>query len=149
MGTGRALLGGLTLALVCAPVGFGARPVSVGYSSPSALRGLDVLTRVNALHVAEVSTSNVAALRARPGIRWVRAIVPRRHLGDTHNTTPAGLAAAEWEFAATRSNLVPARVQRAAGRVTIAVIDTGADISAPSIAVKDPITHNAVTNPHK
>lgn len=145
MGTGRAVIGGgLALALLCAPVALGAR-VSVGYSSPTALRGLDVLTRVGSLHVAEVSTSNVAALRLRPGIRWVRAIVPRTHLGETVANAPRGIAAAEWEFTATRSNLVPATIQRDAANITIAVVDTGADVASPTIAAKAPITHNTIT----
>jgi len=145
MGTGRAVIGGsLALALLCAPAAVGAR-VSVGYGPPSALRGLDVLTRVSSLHVAEVSTSNVAALRLRPGIRWVRAVVPRAHLGETVRGAPRGIAVAEWQFTATRSNLVPATVLRDAASITIAVIDTGADLASPTIAAKAPITHNAVT----
>ena len=141
----RVLFGIVALALFCAPAAVGARQVSVGYTSPAALRGLDVLTRIGSLHVAEVSTSNVAALRLRPGIRWVRATVPRRHLGETLVAVPRRIAAAEWEFAATRSNLVPASVEQAAASITIAVVDTGADLAAPTIAAKAPITHNAVT----
>lgn len=141
----RLVCGGLAAALLCAPVALGARPVSVGYDSPAALRGLDVLTRIGSLHVAEVSTSDVAALRLRPGIRWVRATVPRRHLGERLVAAPRSIATAEWQFSATRSNLVPASVQRAAANITIAVVDTGADLASPIIAAKAPITHNAVT----
>ncbi len=145
MGTRRVVIGSLALALLCAPAAVAARRVSVGYGSPAALRGLDVITRVGSLHVAEVSTSDVAALRLLPGIRWVRSTVPRRHLGKTLVAVPQGIAAAEWEFAATRANLVPASVERAAASITIAVVDTGADLAAPDIAAKLPITYNAVT----
>ncbi len=145
MGVRRGLCGIVALALFCVPTAVSARQVSVGYTSPAALRGLDVLTRIGSLHVAEVSTSNIAALRLRTGIRWVHATVPRRHLGETLVAIPRGIAAAEWEFGATRSNLVPASVEQAAASITIAVVDTGADLAAPTIAAKAPITHNAVT----
>jgi subtilisin family serine protease len=140
-----ALFGSVVLALFCAPADVSARQVSVGYTSPAALRGLDVLTQIVSLHVAEVSTSNVAALRLRPGIRWVHPTVARRHLGETRAAAPRSIAVAEWEFAATHSNRVPAGVERAAASITVAVVDTGADLAAPSIAAKAPITHNAVT----
>jgi subtilisin family serine protease len=139
------LCGIAALSLFCAPAAVSARQVSVGYTAPATLNGLHVLKRIGSLHVAEVSTSNIAALRLRSGIRWVRATVPREHLGGAIITAPSGIAAAEWEFAATRSNLVPPSVEQAAAGVTIAVVDTGADLAAPAIAAKAPITHNAVT----
>jgi len=140
-----ALLGGTLVALVLVPAAYAARAVSVGYDSAAALRGLNVLTRVAPLHVAEVATTDVAALRKRPGIRWVEPTFARHHLGGTVDVVSTGVVGAEWEFAATRSNLVPASVQQAAARITIAVIDTGADLAAPDIAAKNPITYNAVT----
>jgi subtilisin family serine protease len=139
-----AFIGSFALALVCVPAAAAGQGVSVGYDSLSALRGLDVLTRVGSLHVAEVSTSDIPALRRRPGIRWVHSTVPRRHLG-TIATARHGVAATDWEFIATRANLVPASVQRAAASITIAVIDTGADTTAPDIAAKLPVTYNVVT----
>ena len=140
-----AFIVGLALVLLCAPTATSARQVSVGYSSPAALHGLDVLRRIGSLHVAEVSTSDVAALGRRPGIRWVRATVPREHLGASLVAAPRVIASAEWQFGATRSNLVPATVERAATGITIAVVDTGADLTAPSLAAKAPITYNAIT----
>jgi serine protease len=134
----------VALALLLAPAVPAARVVSVGYDSPAALRGLHVLATLPALHVAKVATSDLARLRARPGIRFVETTVPRRHLGGRLVVAPTALAA-EWEFAATRSNLVPVAVQRAAASITIAVVDTGADLSAPEIAAKSPTTYNAVT----
>jgi len=134
----------VALALLLAPAVPAARVVSVGYDSPAALRGLHVLAALPALHVAEVSTTDLAGLRARPGIRFVQTTVPRHHLGGSIVVAPTALAA-EWEFTATRSNLVPAAVQRAAASITIAVVDTGADLSAPEIAAKSPTTYNSVT----
>lgn len=145
MGRWGALIGGTSVALLLAPASLAARPVSVGYDSTAALRGLDVLTRVAPLRVAEVATTDVAALRNRPGIRFVQPTEPRRHLGTTVDRARNAVLAAEWEFDATRSNLVPAAVQRAASNITIAVVDTGADLTAPDIAAKDPITYDAVT----
>jgi len=134
----------VALALLLAPAVPAARVVSVGYGSPSALRGLHVVATVPALHVAEVSTTDLAGLRARPGIRFAERTVARHRLGGRLVAAPSALAA-EWEFTATRSNLVPAAVQRAAASITIAVVDTGADLSAPEIAAKSPTTYNAVT----
>ena len=120
--------------------------MTVGYRTSAALRGLEVVSRVDALHVAEVRTSDARALRARPGIRWVqRAAVRERTDEPALIPWASGNGAPEWQWAATRSNMVPAWVQRAAARITIAVVDTGADVSAPDIAAKQPITHSVVT----
>jgi subtilisin family serine protease len=135
----------IALALLLAHGVLAARTVSVGYDSPSVLRGLHVLATIPPLRVAEVAATDVSTLRGRPGIRWVRSTVRRRHLGRSLVTAPRGATAAEWQFAATRANLVPADVQRAASAITIAVVDTGADLAAPTIAAKAPTTYNAVT----
>ena len=119
------------------------RLVTVHYTTPFALRGLDVTARVSQLRIAEVATGDLAALRARPGIDWGQPTVARRQLGDA----PVEVAGAggEWQYAATRADLVPAGVRRAAARITIAVIDTGADLTAPDLAAKRPITYSAVS----
>jgi subtilisin family serine protease len=137
--------GSCALALLFAPAGLATRPLSVGYDSPAALRGLHVLTNVPRLHVAEVASADLPALRAHPGIRWVRGTVARRHLGRSLVAAPRRSTMAEWQFTATRADLVPASVQRAAASITIAVVDTGADITAPTLAAKAPVTYNAVT----
>jgi subtilisin family serine protease len=136
----------IALAVLLAPCGLAARTVSVGYESPSALRGLDVVSTIPSLHVAEVVATDVATLRGRPGIQWIRSTVRRRHLGGSLVALRRGAAAAEWQYTATRANLVPADVQRAASAITIAVVDTGADLGAPTIAAKAPTTYNAVTS---
>ena len=144
---GRGLWGGcaVALALVLAPAALAGRSVSVSYDSPAALRGLAVRVVIPSLHVAEIDASALPALRARPGIRRVRATVRRRHLGTTAAGAPRRAAAAEWEYAATRANLVPAAVEHAAAAITIAVVDTGADVSAPEISAKAPTTYNVIT----
>jgi serine protease len=58
---------------------------------------------------------------------------------------PAFRAPYEWQFQATHANAVPASVLRAAAAVTIAIIDSGADLSAPDIAAKRPQTFNVLS----
>src|SRR4051794_16575920 len=64
-------------------------------------------------------------------------------------TDEPGLAIAsaslEWQNRATRSDAVPASVLRAAAAIRLAVIDTGADVAAPDIAAKRPLTYNTRT----
>jgi subtilisin family serine protease len=120
--------------------------VTVRYTTPSVLHGLDVRLRVNALREAVVSTRDIGALRARPGIVWARPTVARTSMGSAPSfvAMPPPLVP-EWQFAATRSNMVPASVERAASKIKIAIVDTGADVTAPSIAVKNPLTYNVLS----
>ncbi len=48
----------------------------------------------------------------------------------------------QWQYAATRAGAVPDAVLRAAAGVKIAVIDTGADITAPDLAAKAPESYS-------
>jgi subtilisin family serine protease len=48
----------------------------------------------------------------------------------------------QWQYTAARVGAVPDAVLRAASSVTIAVIDTGADMTAPDLAAKQPETYN-------
>jgi len=57
----------------------------------------------------------------------------------------SGIAAQEWQWTAAHENGVPAWVQQAASRVTIAVIDTGADLSVPAFAGRQVTTWNVAT----
>jgi subtilisin family serine protease len=114
--------------------------VSVGYTAPANLRGLDVVSRVPALRVAEVR--DVPGLRLRKGIRFVHPLVARVRTDEPTLAAPATLSA-EWQWTAAHEDLVPAWVQQAASRVTIAVVDTGADVTAPALAAKAPVTWNA------
>jgi subtilisin family serine protease len=126
------------------PLHVSASPVSVRYATPAALRGLRVLSRIDALHVAKVVTADAAALRRRPGIVSVRPAVSRLKLGEP-GLDASGGTPPEWQFTATRAQLVPEWVERAASSITIAVVDTGADLGAPDLAAKAPLTHNAAT----
>jgi subtilisin family serine protease len=103
-----------------------------------------VIARVAPLRLAEIPAADAGLLRGRAGIRWIEPTVPRGRLGSEHAGGPS-TTDAEWEFDATHSNLVPDAVRRAASAVTIAVVDTGADLALPELAAKRPIAHNAVT----
>ncbi|MEI8104913.1 MAG: S8 family serine peptidase [Actinomycetes bacterium] len=121
--------------------------MTVGYTAPSDLRGLHVLRSLPTLRIAEVEGVGLRDLRQRPGIRSAQRGVARVHLGEPVLTiTNGATAASEWAYAATRENLVPPSVFRAASAITIAVVDTGADLSAPDLAAKSPVGFNSVTN---
>jgi subtilisin family serine protease len=133
------------VALTCTSAALGSRLVSVGYRTPAALRGLRVLDRVPALRTAEVRVAGrlaERALRARPGIRFVQRVVER--VQSDAPVAPAA-AAPDWQWSAMHAELVPPWVVQAAGSVTIAIVDTGADLSVPTIAAKHPLTYNVVT----
>jgi subtilisin family serine protease len=135
-----------------------ARPValSVGYASAAALdRALgahpaDVLRRLPALHAAVLapdgdSRAFASAVGRLPGIRYVEPVIRRERASEPALAAPtAGGPAFEWQFAATRSNAVAAPILRAAAAITIAVVDTGADLTAPDLAAKSPTTWSVV-----
>ena len=121
----------------------------VGYSSEGALRravaqsGSRVVRRIRPLQVAVLRTPPAAArvLDGLSGIRYSERPVLRSELVDPA-VAPAPVVggAYEWQYAAARENLVPASVAHAASAITVAVIDTGADVSAPDLAAKTPAT---------
>ena len=121
-------------------------PYSIGYTTAGALRaavGHSADTRIPALRIARVDLSAVEAARVsrRPGIRFVQRV--RERVSQTEPGLQASLGkstAWEWQFAAAHEDTVPDSVLRAASTVTIAVIDTGADLAAPDIAAKSPVT---------
>jgi subtilisin family serine protease len=127
----------------------------VGYTSEAALRtavaqsGARVVRRIPALHVAVVRTGPAAAglLENLHGIRYSRRPIPRYRLVDP-GVAPAPVTggAYEWQYAASHENLVPASLLHAASALTIAVIDTGADVTAPDLAAKAPSTWSVVSN---
>lgn len=133
-------------ALVVVPPSFADRVVSVGYRTPAALHGLKVLSRVTQLRTAEIRVASLraeSALRERPGIRFVQRTVGRFDTGGPALASGAA-AVPEWQWTAAHADLVPSWVQNAAQSVTIAVVDTGADVLAPAIAAKNPVTWNIV-----
>jgi subtilisin family serine protease len=109
-----------------------------------------VVRTLPALRVAEVRISRPAAtarLRHAPGIRFVQRTAARTSAAEPGLTlaslTPR--AVWEWQYRTTHADGVAPAVLRAASTVTIAVIDTGADLSAPDIAAKSPLTFNTRT----
>jgi len=129
------------------------RTLVVGYRMQAdlaqALRGRGaVVRRLPALHAVEVRTAEPAStLRRAPGIRFVSTPVARAAAAEPALArSPASAAAAwEWEFVGAHEDGVPAAVLQAAASVRIAVIDTGADLTAPDLAAKSPISYNTRT----
>jgi len=142
---------GLPLASPAARSGVHA-PVAVGYGSErdlgEALRVAHgkLVRRIAALHVAEVRpgvASFARVARALPGIRYVQPELARTPRSEPALTT--SVAPYEWQYAATHADRVPPVVLHAAASVTIAVIDTGADLSEPDLGAKTPQTFNLLT----
>lgn len=110
-----------------------------------------VLRVVPALKVAEVlprarPQSFAAAAGDLPGIDYVQPPVARFSDGEPAiQPDPDALGGVlEWQYPAARVDGVPDAVLRAASGITIAVIDTGADLSAPDIAAKSPVAYSVV-----
>lgn len=125
------------------------RLVSVGYRTPSALHGLTVVERIPALRTAEVRLPDARAeraLEARPGIRFVQRTVARYHTGGPSLPASTSVTVPEWQWAATHEDQVPSWVLTQAARLTIAIVDTGADVTVPSLAAKNPVTWNVVSS---
>ena len=124
--------------------------VVVGYKSEAALRSAlarapaRVVRRVPALRIAHLRPAGDASAfselaESLPGITYADTPVLRTTSAEpalTPAVRPGG--AYQWQYAATRANRVPSSVLRAARAVKVAVIDTGADLSAPDLAAKQP-----------
>jgi thermitase len=138
------------VATICAPTaGAAGRLVSVGYSTPAALHGLRVELRLPALRTAQVHVAGLRAvreLRARRGIRFVQLERLRAEAGAPSSAATSSVPVVpEWQWAAAHEDLVPPWAQAAAASVTIAVVDTGADVAVPTLAAKSPTTYNVTT----
>jgi subtilisin family serine protease len=128
----------------------------VTYRSPTALRAAlrrhpaRVVRRIPDARSVEVrpvdSGTFAAGVSKLPGIVAVDVPEPRFSAAEPGLTAmySAGVPY-QWQYAATRASSVPETVLRAAGAVTIAVIDTGADLTAPDLAAKAPAVHNVFT----
>ena len=142
------LLAGPAPAATAAPAG----TVTVGYRSPAGLGAVlerhhaTVVRRLPALRAVQVVTRDAAGLRREPNVRFVEPAPARESTAEPALAlgAPAGLPY-EWQYAATGADRVPTWVQQAAAAVTIAVVDTGADLRAPDVAAKAPATFNVVT----
>ena len=106
-----------------------------------------VVRRLPTLHVVEVRPRGdveryAARLAAEPGIVAVERAAPRRSLVEPALVaTPAG-EPLQWQYSAVHADQVSPQIEQAAARLTIAVIDTGADLSAPDLAAKSPLAHS-------
>jgi len=137
---GLAVPGAATRAKASAP-----QQLVVGYRSAADLARLDVrvVRRIPALHSAVVE--------ARGRVDGQAPVLRRALTVDAPALAPTyqpGVAW-EWEWDAADMNAVPDSVQRAAGRVKIAVIDSGADVNAPDLADKAPETWSVLSHSHR
>jgi subtilisin family serine protease len=127
-----------------------ARSVEVTYTSRAALvralrmRPARLVRLVAPLHVAEVRPSGPAAAYAQevgrlPGITDARRTVRRRAaISAAVGSAPARgrVSAREWQYHAVGADRVSPEVLAAAARITIAVVDTGADVTSPALEGK-------------
>lgn len=125
----------------------------VSYESHSALRQAlrrypaRIVRRLPDVHSVEVRPADprrfAAGVSRLSGITSVETPEPRFSASEPGLTAmfSAGVPY-QWQYTATRSSFVPDAVLRAAVGVKIAVIDTGADVTAPDLAAKAPETYN-------
>jgi subtilisin family serine protease len=102
-----------------------------------------VVRHVRALRVAAVRPAgNVAAYATRvagePGIARVERASTRRSLVEPALAFDTSALPYQWQYAAIGADRVPAEIASAAANVTIAVVDTGADVTAPDLSAKTP-----------
>jgi subtilisin family serine protease len=116
--------------------------LAVGYASRPALTHAlaashaTLVRDLGALRIAQVR-GDARALRLQPGIQFVQRVAPRASTAEPA-ATYAPATSAEWQLRATHTDAVPELVLRSAAALQIAVIDTGADVTAPDIAAKSP-----------
>ncbi len=149
-------------ALLVAAAGAGGASASasrftIGYASEQSLAAAlsrvhgTVVRRIPALHVAEVQPAGpplrfAARIACRPGIRSVEPVTARASRAEPGLTARlANGLPLEWQYGATEVDAVPPAILRAAGSLTIAVVDTGADLTAPDLAAKAPAGYNIHT----
>jgi subtilisin family serine protease len=92
-------------------------------------------------------TRALAAVAAVVALACATATATPRHPARAAvGSGAAGAAAAhEWQLRALHVDAVPEAVLRDAAAVTIAVVDTGADVTAPDLAARSPQTWNTRT----
>src|SRR4051794_17356233 len=124
------------------------RQVVLQYRSTEQLAALErsgarVVRTVPALRSAVVETSRSLA-SPRPVLRRA-LVVDEPALAQTFQP---GIAW-EWQWDAARVGEVPDWALRAASSVTVAVIDSGADLNAPDLAHKSPRTWSVLSRSHR
>src|SRR5688500_13574919 len=106
-----------------------------------------VVRRLPALRVVELRPRGdvdhyASALAGEPGIVAVERAAPRRSLVEPSLVPAPTGAPLQWQYSAVRADQVPTEITQAASKLTIAVIDTGADLHAPDLAAKSPLTYS-------
>ena len=106
-----------------------------------------VVRRLPSLRVVEVRPEGdvgryAARLAAEPGITGVERAAPRRSYVEPGLVPAAAGVPLQWQYAAVHADQVAPEIAQAADKLTIAVIDTGADLGAPDLAAKSPVTHS-------
>ena len=123
----------------------------VSYESEQALTAaLDrhparVVRRIGALRVAALLPQGNVERYARlvgaePGIVRVERAATRVSRAEPALFSPQPGLPYQWQYSAVHADQVPAAVAQAAAGLTIAVIDTGADLGAPDLSAKAPQT---------
>jgi subtilisin family serine protease len=125
---------------------------AVGYTTERALAGAlkrvdaTVTRRLKPLRIVELRGRDVESLRGLPGIRFVQRTAPRVSVSEPALALASSTTTApEWQYRTTHADAVPDTVLRAASSIQLAVIDTGADLTAPDIAAKSPRAYNTRT----
>ncbi|MGB2874982.1 MAG: S8 family serine peptidase [Gaiellaceae bacterium] len=117
------------------------REVVVGYRSAADLAALGarVVRLIPALHTAVVE--------ARGQVSGQAPVLRRALTVDAPALAPTYLpgVAWEWQWQAAHMDQVPESVLRAAASVKVAVIDSGADLSAPNVGDKRPATWSVLS----
>jgi subtilisin family serine protease len=113
-------------------------PTAAAYAAGAAAHAGAVVRAVPELRLLEVRASRLRGSRGAVVRRTVvrtsaGAGAPALTLGQV--STPAG-GAYEWQWYATHADGVPASVLAAAAGTTIAIVDTGVDVSSPALAGK-------------
>lgn len=86
------------------------------------------------LAVAAVASGRSGEARATSPHRAAAITAPAR--------SPASSLSPTWDLSATDAAFVPQSVLQAASSITVAVVDTGADVTAPDLAPRSPATWN-------
>jgi subtilisin family serine protease len=151
------LVAALVAAAVLAPTGSTSGPATsraiVGFHSNHELAralsrfpGAKIVRRIPHMKTVEVELPGHAdQLDGLPGIAYSQT--PRERTTKVEPALATALRPGlpyEWQYVATRENEVPADVLRAASAITIAVVDTGADVTHPDLAAKSPATWDVV-----
>jgi hypothetical protein len=138
------------------PAAWPSKTVIVGYSTAQALRDalrgrpakiVRVLPRLRAAELRPEGdpAGFAAALAGTRGIDYVQPPAVRRSYvepGLASAGVPGG--AYQWQFSVTHADRVPVGALQDASSTKIAVVDSGFDLTAPDLAVKHPLTYNAM-----